>query len=69
MAHTLAFADLIAVANPAWVNVGGDSKGHNLPEPEPWVLRYLLARLKRQHGIEIRQKTNLDRLLRGKGEG
>jgi hypothetical protein len=47
-----------------FVNIGADSKGTGLDEPSADDVRILLSELKR-YGVEIKQKTNLDRLLRG----
>lgn len=47
--------------NPEFVNIGADSKRHGLPEPSWDKVEKLLARLKAA-GIEVREKSNLDRL-------
>jgi len=47
--------------HPAWVNIGADSKGHNLPEPTWNDVQELIAGI-RKMGIEIRAKSNLKRL-------
>lgn len=47
---------------PEFVNIGADSKRHNLPEPTPDKVHALIAKLK-EYGIEIREKHNLERLL------
>jgi DNA repair photolyase len=47
---------------PNFVNIGADSKGGNLPEPSADKLIALIDAIK-QGGIEIRQKSNLGRLL------
>lgn len=62
LAFTPAFAKMLKDANPSWVNVGADSKGHGLPEPAKTELVKLLADLKK-NSIEVRQKSNLARLL------
>jgi len=54
--------------NPTFVNVGADSKGTNLPEPSADKVHALLDGIGRL-GIEIRQKSNLTRLLRRDLEG
>ena len=40
-----------------------DSKGHGLPEPPMWKVEALIKSLK-ESGIEIREKHNLERLMR-----
>lgn len=47
--------------NPEFVNIGADSKGHDLNEP-PWEKVKDLIFYLTKAGIEIRQKTNLQRL-------
>lgn len=59
-----AFIGMIRAARPDFVNIGADSKGHGLPEPSADKVRSLVAGLQ-EAGIEIRQKRNLDRLLKG----
>ena len=53
---------MIRTANPNWINIGADSKGHNLPEPSGEKILALIENI-RQSGIEIRNKSNLKRLL------
>lgn len=53
---------LVGGCNPKWINVGGDSKGHKLPEPSPEKVKELIAELSKI--TEIRQKRNLKRLLK-----
>jgi protein gp37 len=53
---------LISGANPDWVNIGADSKRHGLPEPSKSEILELIKRLK--EFTEVRQKTNLGRLLK-----
>lgn len=56
--------DLVALilrASPAFVNIGADSKGYHLPEP-PWGKVENLIGALQMAGIEIRQKSNLERL-------
>ncbi len=53
----------ISLIAPEFVNIGADSKGTGLDEPSADDIRLLLNELKR-YGVEIKQKTNLDRLLR-----
>ncbi len=56
---------LIRLIQPAFVSIGADSKGHNLPEPTAEKVRELIRRL--SMFTEVRAKTNLDRLLKGEG--
>jgi len=53
----------IAGTSPDFVNIGADSKGHGLPEPPMWKVEALIKNLK-ESGIEIREKHNLERLMR-----
>jgi protein gp37 len=55
--------DLIKLAHPGFVNIGADSKKSKLPEPSGEKVRALIAGLQ-EAGIEIRQKSNLARLLK-----
>lgn len=54
------FVGLIKLANPTWVNIGADSKKHNLPEPSMGNIIKLVAELVKF--TEIRKKSNLVRL-------
>ncbi len=54
-------ASWIFNVNPKFVNIGADSKGHNLPEPPVEKVYALIDKLK-GYGIEIREKHNLNRL-------
>jgi hypothetical protein len=54
--------ELIECAEPDFINIGADSKGHGLNEPTADKVLSLIDAIK-QLGIEIRQKTNLDRIL------
>lgn len=56
------FVKLLVSANPAWVNIGADSKSHDLPEPPPEKVRELAFKLT-DAGIEVRNKPNLLRIL------
>lgn len=49
--------------HPSFVNIGADSKGGGLKEPDAESILYLIERI-RKAGIEIRQKHNLERLLK-----
>lgn len=53
---------LITIARPDFINLGADSKGCGLPEPSKEKLQLLLNALSHR-GVEVRQKTNLARLL------
>jgi len=48
---------------PQFVNIGADSKKHNLPEPSADKVHALIEKLT-GYGIEIREKHNLDRLVK-----
>ncbi len=58
-----AFALAISEANPSFVNIGADSKGTGLIEPSKDQVLELIEALK-SHGVTIRKKTNLERLLK-----
>lgn len=45
---------------PEWVNIGADSKGHNLPEPSWKEVEELIAKL--QAVTEVKLKSNLGRI-------
>lgn len=47
--------------NPDFVNIGADSKGHKLPEPSAEKIKILISDLKAE-GIEVKRKSNLERL-------
>ncbi|CAK0741023.1 conserved hypothetical protein [Gammaproteobacteria bacterium] len=51
----------IADINPEFLNLGADSKNHNLPEPTVDKIHQLVAKLA-EYGIELREKHNLARL-------
>lgn len=51
---------VINVVQPAWVNIGADSQGHNLPEPSWEKVQELIAELKQF--TEVKEKRNLGRL-------
>jgi DNA repair photolyase len=55
------FAALINGVQPFFVNLGADSKGHNLPEPTVEKIMQFTEKLK-EYGIELREKHNLQRL-------
>lgn len=52
--------ELITEANPEWVNIGADSKGHKLPEPSPEKIRQLTETLKQ--ATDVKLKGNLKRI-------
>lgn len=56
---------LIDIADPDFVNIGADSKGCGLEEPSAGKILALIDGIKAL-GIEIRQKTNLERILNQK---
>ncbi|MGB3478360.1 MAG: DUF5131 family protein [bacterium] len=51
--------DWIHAINPKFVSIGGDSKGHKLPEPSAEKVQRLIAGL---GAIEVKLKSNLRRL-------
>jgi protein gp37 len=55
--------DMIVPIKPEFVNIGADSKGNNLPEPTWFEVMSLIDGLKKA-GIEVREKSNLDRLMK-----
>ena len=57
------FARWIAAIRPEFLNLGADSKGHNLPEPPIEKINALVEKL-REYGIELREKHNLKRLMK-----
>jgi len=54
-------ASIINAARPVWVNIGADSKEHNLPEPSKEKILALVDKLNKF--TEIRKKINLGRIL------
>jgi protein gp37 len=48
---------------PAFINIGADSKGHGLKEPSAEKIQAFILEIQAS-GIEIRQKRNLNRLLK-----
>lgn len=54
----------IEACRPIWVNIGADSKGHNLPEPSKEKVLMLIDALTESR-IKIINKDNLKRLLNG----
>jgi len=58
---TTELVDLIKLIRPKQVNIGADSGGHNLPEPEPDKIQTLMNEL---HAFTVvKPKKNLKRLL------
>ena len=56
------FVDMIYDIEPTWVNIGADSKGHNLPEPPAEKILALIEELKTFTNVRI--KRNLRRIDR-----
>lgn len=52
----------IGEISPDFLNIGADSKGHNLPEPTMTKIHALVDELKK-YGIEVREKHNMQRLI------
>ena len=55
--------DIVITANPIWINVGADSKGHDLPEPSKEKVTALIEILQTKTDVELKQ--NLSRILEG----
>lgn len=66
MQFTPAFAQRLIDISPSFVNIGAESKRHNLPEPTGAEIRQLIADL-RAARIEVREKPNLERLMKTEG--
>lgn len=56
------FIKLIKISNPKWINIGADSKQHNLPEPQKEKILLLIEELNKI--TEIKKKSNLYRLIK-----
>jgi hypothetical protein len=56
------FSYMVLCCHPVQVNIGADSGGHNLPEPQPEKIRALIQHLSPY--TKIFQKPNLARLLK-----
>ena len=54
--------DMILYADPNFVNIGADSKGHGLDEPTCEKIMELYERIIAAE-IEVRKKINLERLM------
>lgn len=57
---------IIRIAEPAFVNIGADSKHHNLLEPSWNKIQLLITELKKF--TEVRCKNNLERLRKYEGD-
>jgi len=55
------FGAFIRLINPSFVNIGADSKGHGLSEPNYQEIMDLYKEITNE-GIEVRKKINLERL-------
>lgn len=55
------FVKMIKDINPDWVNIGADSKGHGLPEPDKEKLKDLIFELRLF--TEVKLKKNLKRII------
>ncbi len=55
--------ELLKIVSPKWVNIGADTKGHNLPEPSWEKVQDLISALK--EFTEVKVKSNLERLNNG----
>lgn len=54
--------NMIIDASPTWVNIGADSKKHNLPEPPQEKVKELIETLQEKTDVEL--KRNLQRILK-----
>jgi len=54
------FVAMLRYARPLWVNIGADSKNHNLKEPE--YKKILLLKEKLEDFTEVKKKINLKRI-------
>ena len=57
------FIEMLYDIGPSWVNIGADSKGHNLPEPAPEKIKELIESL--QGFTQVKIKKNLERIIKG----
>ena len=55
--------EMLQWAKPNFVNIGADSKNHNLPEPNSEKVKALISELEKF--TKVHQKDNLKRLLKG----
>ena len=58
--------EIVMIANPKWINIGADSKSHDLPEPSKEQVEELIKTLQSKTAVEL--KRNLDRILEGIGK-
>ena len=58
------FLLMLKDTKPKWVNIGADSKGHNLPEPSKEKIEDLIKELKTFTNVKL--KPNLKRLYSAK---
>lgn len=56
-----ALVNAITLCNPSWINIGADSKGSNLPEPDSLKIRKLINVLDKHFTLKL--KKNLKRLM------
>ena len=59
--EVVALSNWMKFIKPEFINIGADSKRHNLPEPSMEKVQALIDKLT-GYGIEIREKHNLERL-------
>jgi len=59
------FVHWLKCLHPDFINIGADSKGCNLPEPSPEKVKELINEL--QKFTEVRNKSNLNRILKARG--
>lgn len=59
---TVQMVNWMDLLQPAFINIGADSKGNHLPEPPPQIVRILIQEIQAL-GISIREKHNLERIL------
>lgn len=57
-----ALTKMIESCKPSWVNIGADSKGHQLPEPDKQKIIDLIKELERF--TVVKQKSNLKRIFK-----
>lgn len=61
--NVLELSSLLIQIDPMQVNIGADSKRHNLPEPSGWQVKKLIENLRRQK-IPVNVKPNLKRITK-----
>ena len=54
-------ANIVITAKPQWINIGADSKGHDLEEPSKQKIKELIEILKEKTNVKL--KRNLNRIL------